>query len=57
MHQEVPRATKVAMGVVRYVALNYDEILITYNQFHLFVHRYVMQNWIKIPIIISLDSV
>jgi hypothetical protein len=57
VHQEVPRATKVAMGVVRYVALNYDEISITNNQFKLFVHCYVMQNWIKIPIIIFLDKV
>jgi hypothetical protein len=33
MHQEVPKATKVAMGVAHCVPFSYDEISIADNQF------------------------
>jgi hypothetical protein len=44
------------MKVAHYVALNYDEIFTLDNQSWLFVHYYVMENWVKILILISLDS-
>jgi hypothetical protein len=56
MHQEVMRAIKAIMGAIRYVALNCDEVLIINNQSWLFVHSDVVQNWVRIPILISLDK-
>ncbi len=57
MHQEVLKVTRATMGVVHYMALNYDEISIMDNQSWLYVHCYVMHNWIRIQICISLDKV
>ncbi len=57
VHQEVMRATKTIVGVVRYVALSCDEMFIIDNQSWLFIHYYVVHNWVKIPIFISLDKV
>ncbi len=54
MHQKVMHATRVK--VVHYVALNYDEIFTFGNQSWLFVHYFVVENWVIILILISLDS-
>jgi hypothetical protein len=51
---EVIRAT---MGALWYVVLNCDEVSIVDNQSWLFVHCYVVQNWVRILIFISLDRV
>jgi len=55
MHQEVMHATR--MKVAHYVALNYDEVFTLDNQSWLFVHYYVVENWVRILILISLDWV
>ncbi len=55
MHQEVMHATRVR--VAHYVALNYDEVFTLNNQCWLFVHYYVVENWVRILILISLDWV
>jgi hypothetical protein len=55
MHQEVLRATRVEVGVVHYVAISRDEVSIVDNQSWLFVPYYIMQNYVRIPILISLD--
>jgi hypothetical protein len=55
VHQEVLRVTRATMGATHYVALNYDEVSTLDNQSWLSIHCYVMQNWVKIPILISLD--
>jgi hypothetical protein len=57
MHQEVMRATKVVVGATRYVVLSCDEVFTVDNQSWLFVHCYVVQNWVRIPIFIYLDKV
>jgi hypothetical protein len=44
------------MGTTHYVALNYDEVSILNNQTWLSIHCYVVKNYIRIPIIISLDQ-
>jgi len=48
-------ATKATMGAIRYVVLSYDEVFIVDNQSWLFVHCYVVQNWVRILILVSLD--
>jgi hypothetical protein len=55
MHQEVMHATRVK--VAHYVALNYDEVFTLHNHSWLFVHYYVVENWVRILIFIFLDRV
>jgi hypothetical protein len=50
-------ATKATMGVVWYVVLSCDEVFIVDNQFWLSIHCYVVQNWVRILILTSLDRV
>ncbi len=57
MHQEVLRVTRAIVGITHYVVLSSDEVFIVDNQSWLFMHYYVMQNWVKIPILIYLDWV
>jgi hypothetical protein len=45
------------VGVVWYVALSCDEMFTIDNQFWLFIHCYVVHDWVRIPIFISLDKV
>jgi hypothetical protein len=45
------------MGTTHYLVPNCDEVFILDNQSWLSIHDYVMQNWVKIPIFISLDQV
>jgi hypothetical protein len=54
IHHEVMRATKAIERVIQYVVLNCDEVFTIDNQFSLFVQYDVVQNWVKIPILISL---
>jgi len=55
MDQNVMEASKATMGAVQYVVLSCDEVFIVDNQSWLFVHCYVVQNWARIIILISLD--
>ncbi len=57
MHQAVMKASKVVVQATHYVALNCDEVSTVNNQELLFIHCYVVQNWVRIPILISLDKV
>lgn len=57
MHQKALRVTRATMGVVRYVAFSYDEVFTMDNQSWLYVHCYVMHDWARILIHISLDKV
>jgi hypothetical protein len=54
-HWEVMKATRVVMGVALYVVLSCDEVSRIDNQSWLYVHYYVVQNWVKNSILISLD--
>jgi len=55
MYQVVMRATRVGIQATHYIALSYDEVSTLDNQSWLFVHYYVVQNWVRILIIIFLD--
>jgi hypothetical protein len=57
MYQKVMRETRVAMEVAHYVVFSYDEIFIVDNQSWLFIHCYVMHNWVRILIFVYLDHV
>jgi hypothetical protein len=57
MHQEVLKVIRTIVGATHYVVFSYDEVFTVDNQCWLFMHCYVMQNWVKIPILISLDRV
>ncbi len=57
IHQVVMRATRVGVQAMHYIALSYDEVSTFDNQSWLFVHYYVVQNWVRILIIIFLDRV
>jgi len=50
------KAIRAVVGVARYVVLSCDEVSTIDNQYWLHVHYYVMHNWIRIPILISLDK-
>jgi hypothetical protein len=57
MHQEMMGATKVVVGATQYVVLSCGQISRVDYQSWLFIHCYVVQNWVKVPILISLDKV
>ncbi len=57
MHQMVMKATKAAVQITHYVAFNCDEVFTIDNQSWLSIHCYVVENWVRIPILISLDRV
>ncbi len=57
MHQGVLKVTKATMGVAHYVVFSCDEDSIMDNQSWLYVYCYIMHNWVRILIHISLDKV
>jgi hypothetical protein len=56
MHQEMMRVTRTIVGATRYVVLSCGEFFIVDNQSWLLVYYYVVHNWVRIPIFISLDK-
>ncbi len=57
MHGIIFKATKPTMGTSQYLSLICDEISTIDNQSWLSIHVYVVQNWLKILIILSLEGV
>jgi hypothetical protein len=55
VHQKVMKTTMVKMGATCYVAFSCDEVFTMDNQSWLSIHYYVIQNWVRILILISLD--
>jgi hypothetical protein len=51
------KATKAMVAIVRYVVISCDEMFRIDNQSWLFFHRFVVHNWVRILIFISLDKV
>jgi hypothetical protein len=49
--------TKAIVTTTQYVFISYDEMSTLDNQSQLSIHCYVMENWVRIPILISLDHV
>ncbi len=57
MHQHVMVTTRATFIVAQYVSINFDEVSALDNQFQLLIHCYVMENWVRIPILISFNHV
>jgi hypothetical protein len=55
--QEVLKVIRAIVGATCYPACRCDEVFVVDNQSWLYVHCYVMHNWVRIPILISLDQV
>jgi hypothetical protein len=51
------KVTRVVIQVAHYIALNYDEVSTIDNQSWLFVYYYIVENWVRIPILICLERV
>jgi hypothetical protein len=51
------KATRVVVQAAHYVVFSYDEVSIVDNQSCLSVHYYVVENLVRIPILIFLDRV
>jgi len=57
MHRVVMKAIRAVLQITHYVAFNCDEVSTINNQSWLSIHCYVVENWVRIPILISLDRV
>jgi hypothetical protein len=57
MHQMLMKVIRVVIQVAHYVAFNYDEVSIIDNQTWLFVYYYMVENWVRILILICLERV
>jgi hypothetical protein len=49
--------TRAIVTTTQYVFISYDEMSTLDNQSRLSIHYYVMENWVRIPILISFDHV
>ncbi len=56
MHQVMMKAIKVVVEVTHYIVLSCNEVSTIDNQSWMFILYYVVQNWVKIPILIFLDT-
>jgi hypothetical protein len=56
MHQQMMVAIIATLTTTQYVSINYDEVSTLDNQSWLLVHCYVVENWVRIPILISIDG-
>jgi len=57
MHQVVMKVIKVVIQVAHYVAPNYDEVSTIDNQSWLSIYYNMVENWVRIPILICLEKV
>jgi hypothetical protein len=57
MHKSVLQNTKTIVWDFAFFGLNADEVTTINNQWWISVHVYVMQNWIHIPILLTLEWV
>ncbi len=52
MHQQLMVTTRATITTTWYVSINYDEVSTLDNQSWLLVHCYVVEYWVRIPILI-----
>lgn len=55
MYKQVVEETKRLIESARYVAVNVDEVTAVDNSSFLLVHAYIIQDWMRIPLLISLQ--
>jgi hypothetical protein len=49
--------TKTTFTTTQYVSISYDDVSTLDNQSWLLVHCFILENWVRIHILISLDRV
>ena len=57
MYAQVLNKTRMTISVARYIALSCDEVSCIDNSSWISVHAYVVQNWSRVPVLISLEHV
>jgi hypothetical protein len=57
MYAQVTNAIMVVVSIANHVALTCDEVSTMDNKSWISIHAYLMQNWVKIPMLISLQKV
>jgi len=57
MYKQVMEETKRLISAARFVAVTVDEVTAVDNSSWLSVHAYIVQDWIRIPLLISLQRV
>jgi hypothetical protein len=57
MHGIILETKKFPIGIAQYLSLTCDEVSTINIQSWLLIHVYVVQNWLKIPIFLSLEHV
>jgi len=53
-HTIVMQAMKLVLGKVNVFTLSSDEVTLIDNQFWLSIHAYIIQNWIRVPMLLFL---
>ncbi len=51
------KAILAIISIVNYVALTCDEVNTMDNGSWISIHTYIMQNWVKVPMLLSLQKV
>jgi hypothetical protein len=57
MYTQVLNKTRTTISAARYIALSCDEVSCIDNSSWISVHAYVVQNWSRVPVLISLEHV
>jgi hypothetical protein len=57
MHKQVIKKIKKIIASSKYLALSCDEVTMIDNKSWISIHSYVVQDWCRIPILISLEQV
>jgi hypothetical protein len=57
MYKQVLEETKRLIGEARYIVVTVDEVIAVDNSSFLSVHVYIVQDWVRIPLFVSLQRV
>ncbi len=57
MYANVTNAIIIIVSIVNYVAFTCDEVSIKDIGSYIFIHAYMMQNWMKVPMMTSFQKV
>lgn len=55
MYKQIVEEHKHLISLARFIVVTVDEVTAVDNSSHLFVHIYVVQNWIRVPLLICLQ--
>ncbi len=55
MHIQVQMAIVKAIKIVRFIAISCDEVTMIDNGSWICIHAYVVQSWVRIPILLQVE--